>query len=267
VFDLGCISNCTDSICIAGPNSEASICCDQISCDTCADLNITLTGTPPWTVFIGNGTQVDTISGITSSPYVYHVCPPRDSAVTYTLLGVQDTINNCAGYIVGPNTATVTLHDPPTASISHIIDLLCANPSGMAGYGWYVCPSGPYLDTSRCFLPSVSGCYCVDVSNEYDCVDTACINIILSDVESISNKGFTVQPNPSGEFIQVQLASKITLPCRMTLFNSLGQQVHQTKIEVNNFIYEWPGDAAPGMYFIQIIDDRQKSFTESIIHQ
>jgi hypothetical protein len=41
----------------------------------------------------------------------------------------------------------------------------------------------------------------VDVSNEYDCVDTACINIILSDVESISNKGFTVQPNPSGEFI------------------------------------------------------------------
>jgi hypothetical protein len=55
VFDLGCISTCSDSVCIAGPNSEASICCDEIRCDTCTDLSIGFSGTPPWTIFLGNG--------------------------------------------------------------------------------------------------------------------------------------------------------------------------------------------------------------------
>jgi len=267
VFDQGCISTCEDSICIDEPHSIAAICCDEVKCDTCVDLSIGLSGTPPWTIFIGNGNAVDTITSITSSPYLYHVCPPRDSTVTYTLLGVMDTINNCPGYIEGINTATVTLHPLPTASITQIVDLLCANPPSMAGYGWYTCPSGPYLDTSRCFLPSVSGCYCVDVSDEFDCVDTACINIILSDVEPVSESSITIHPNPSEDFVQIEISSNTAMPCQWTLFNSIGQRMMQGKIESSTYKLEWPSQAGAGIYILKIVDQNQQSHTANLIHQ
>jgi hypothetical protein len=267
VFDQGCISTCADSICIDGPNSDASICCDEVRCDTCTDLSIAINGTPPWTIFIGHGTIVDTISGITSSPYLFHVCPPRDSTVTYTLLGVMDTINNCPGYITGVNTATIPLHPRPTASILQISDLLCANPPNMAGYGWYTCPAGGYIDTSRCFLPSVSGCYCVDVSDEYDCVDTACINIILSGVERLTDSGFSIHPNPSEDIVQIQVSSRIPLPCQWSMINSIGQQVMQGKIESPTYILEWPSQASPGIYILKFVDVNQQAYTTKLIHR
>lgn len=252
VFDGGCISMCEDSICVSEPNSLAAICCDEIRCDTCTDLSIGLTGTPPWTIFIGNGSTIDTISGIPSSPYLYHVCPPQDSTVTYTLLGVMDTINACPGYIVGINTASVTLNSPPTASITKIADLLCANPAGMAGYGWYACPSGTYLDTSRCFLPSVSGCYCVDVFDIYNCVDTACMNIILSATEENSKEAFTVHPNPFEDVLDIQLSDQMQLPVKWELINPWGQSIEKGAIHDRQHRLHFDASLPGGIYILQM---------------
>ncbi len=267
VFDQGCISMCSDSICINGPNSEASICCDEVKCDTCADLSIGLSGTPPWTILIGHESVVDTISGILSSPYVYHVCPPRDSMITYTLVGVSDTINNCPGYIVGINTATVTLHPKPVASITQIADLLCANPQGMAGYGWYFCPSGGYLDTSRCFLPTMSGCYCVDVSDQYDCVDTACINVILSAVDDPGESEFTVFPNPFTDALDLQVGAGMKLPVEWDLVNVYGQKTNHGIIyeRKSQLIFE-PGLPA-GIYILQLSSTDHNVSGVRLIHQ
>jgi len=252
VIDQGCISMCGDSICIDEPHSDASICCDQVRCDTCTDLMVTLNGTPPWTIFIGEGTKVDTISGITSSPYVYHVCPPRDSTFTYTLLGVQDTINTCPGYVVGTNTASVTLHPLPTASITQIVDLLCANPAGMAGYGWYTCPSGGYLDTSRCFLPSVSGCYCVDVSDQYDCVDTACINIILSGIEEVEKNFFSLYPNPFQDKLYLQIDDAVTSPVEWIMMDIFGKIIEKGRVEERQHTLNIKHNLPAGIYLFQL---------------
>jgi hypothetical protein len=266
VFDQGCISNCTDSICINAPNSEAAICCDEVKCDTCTDLSIGFSGIPPWTIFIGNGNTIDTITGITTSPYTYQVCPPGDSTVTYTLLGVMDTVNNCPGYIVGVNTATVTLHPLPTASITQVADTLCANPPNMAGYGWYTCPSGTYLDTSRCFLPSVSGCYCVDVSDEYDCVDTVCINIILSDVDETRHQSFSIYPNPFADFVEIQLGTEIELPVSWNLYNVYGEKIEEGTLHTANGQLNFKPDLPGGIYFLQVQSANNKKSSTRLIH-
>jgi|GEM_PF-5287311 len=267
VYDLGCISICADSICIDGPNSDASICCDLVRCDTCTDLSIAINGTPPWTVFIGDGNSVDTISGITSSPYLFHVCPPRDSTVTYTLLGVMDTINNCPGYLSGINTATVTLHQKPTASITQISDLLCANPPNMAGYGWYTCPSGGYLDTSRCFLPSVSGCYCVDVSDEFDCVDTACVNIILSDVNETKTDDFTIYPNPFNDFIEIHFGSSMELPVEWNIINVYGQKIDHGIIHERQGQIKFNSELPAGIFILEFMTADHKMSGTRLLHQ
>lgn len=61
-------------------------------------LPITLTGTAPWTItYTINGTNQQTISGITSSPYLLAVSPQQNS--NYQLTGVSDA--SCSGTAVG----------------------------------------------------------------------------------------------------------------------------------------------------------------------
>ena len=48
-----------------------------------------MTGTPPWTIAISDGTTIDTISGIDSPVFAHVVCPttlPVDYTLTYICL-------------------------------------------------------------------------------------------------------------------------------------------------------------------------------------
>jgi hypothetical protein len=201
-----------------------------------------------------------------TSPYLYHVCPPGDSTVTYTLLGVMDTVNTCAGYITGVNSSLVTLHPKPVASIVQTVDTLCAFPSGLT-YGWYSCPSGNYLDTSRCFVPTVSGCYCVDVSTEFDCVDTACINIILTSSDEIEFSFFSLYPNPFLDMLEVTLSAGIDLPVTWILWNSYGQKMESGVIRDVHSLLKWNRKMSSGIYFFQMNDSHGKMYTGRLFHQ
>ncbi|HJW27675.1 MAG TPA: hypothetical protein VJ508_00320 [Saprospiraceae bacterium] len=267
VFDQGCITTCSDSICVEEPHSDASMCCDIVRCDTCASIMVILNGTPPWTIYLGDGTSIDTIAGINISPYLVTECPPSDSTVTYTLLGVRDTINNCPGYITGTNTATITLHQKPTATIVQNGDVLCAFPAGMAGYGWYTCPAGGYLDTARCFMPSVSGCYCVDVSDEYDCVDTACTTIILSSTRSVVESDFKLVPNPSSDEVIITLPENIRGDVNWKLSTLLGQEILHGEMAGSTYRLIWPVSVPPGIFVLQFITSDHRMFSFRLMHQ
>ncbi|MEO5907458.1 MAG: hypothetical protein ABIQ11_12075, partial [Saprospiraceae bacterium] len=78
IQDLGCITSCTDTICVI-EKPLADLCCDQILCDTCAIINVWLAGNPPWNIAISDGTIIDTINGITTTFYDYMACPPYDT--------------------------------------------------------------------------------------------------------------------------------------------------------------------------------------------
>ena len=106
-----------------------------------------------------------------------------------------------------------------------------------------------------------------DVSDEFDCVDTACINIILSDVEPVSESSITIHPNPSEDFVQIEISSNTAMPCQWTLFNSIGQRMMQGKIESSTYKLEWPSQAGAGIYILKIVDQNQQSHTANLIHQ
>jgi PKD repeat protein len=247
VFDAGCLVTCTDSICIVGPQSTVSLCCGQEACDTCTTIEFTLTGPAPWTVLLTDGMIVDTITGITNSPYAHLVCPPGDTTITYTILQT----NTCPAIMVGDSAVTVTLHPNPQASVIQSGDTLCAFPVNMAGYGWFTCPAGPYLDTSRCFVPAASGCYCVIVSTVFDCVDTACYSIILSDVISPESGPISVYPNPSGEFVTLIPAPSDGRPVEWKILNLTGQVIDKGVLTESALRYSWNDNLPPGVYLFQ----------------
>ncbi len=182
VQDLGCVTSCTDTICVI-EKPLADLCCDQILCDTCATISVWLAGNPPWNIAISDGTTIDTINGITTTSFDYLACPPYDSLVYYSLLWVQDSTGMCTGGIIN-DSVSIYLEERPVASITVQGDSLCAQPSGFA-YGWIDCQNSSNLSFDQCFVPNTSGCYCVTVSTLVtDCIDTACIEFILSGTSS-----------------------------------------------------------------------------------
>ncbi|MEO5905093.1 MAG: hypothetical protein ABIQ11_00090, partial [Saprospiraceae bacterium] len=103
--------------------------------------------------------------------------------VYYSLLWVQDSTGFCNGGIIN-DSVSIYLEERPFASITVQGDSLCAQPSGFA-YGWTDCQNNSNLGFDQCFTPAVSGCYCVTVSTLLtDCIDTACIEFILSGTSS-----------------------------------------------------------------------------------
>lgn len=252
VYDAGCTVTCTDSVCITGPGSTASICCDEVKCAACTDLTLTFSGTAPWTAFISDGNTVDTLTGIQTSPFLYTVCPPADSMTVYTLLGATDSINTCPAAISSPNTASITLHPYPEASILQTGDTLCAFPAGMPGYGWYVCPQGPYISNSQCFVPSSSGCYCVDVSTADDCTDSACVNIILSSVKNSTSGSFAIFPNPSEGILFLRYNGRALSHTPWKLYTLQGEMMAEGILRDEEGQIQIGNGLPAGMYFLRL---------------
>ncbi len=76
------------------------------------ELFIDFPGTGPWTVIVSDGIGIDTISGITATPFFIPVAP--SFTTTYTVLGYMDA----SGVLIpaGLNT-TVTVHPLPSVSL------------------------------------------------------------------------------------------------------------------------------------------------------
>jgi hypothetical protein len=109
----GCTNTAGGSVIITvNPLPTASIAATQTLCEGGSVDLITLTGTQPWTVVYNDGTKDTTVSGITSSPYVFNA----NSAGTYnfTLVSVSDV--NCTNTTVVGATATITVNPLPVAT-------------------------------------------------------------------------------------------------------------------------------------------------------
>lgn len=181
IEDLGCLTSCVDTICI-GETPIADLCCDVLACDTCATLSITLFGNSPLSIAITDGSGIDTITGINTSQYDYTVCPPASTGVLYTLLWVEDASGICTGGIINES-ATVYLEEVPEAAVITTGGSLCAAPAGLS-YLWTECDNPDTLSTSACFVPTVSGCYCLTVSTLLTgCIDSSCVEVIITGID------------------------------------------------------------------------------------
>ncbi|PCJ77635.1 MAG: hypothetical protein COA57_16595, partial [Flavobacteriales bacterium] len=70
-----------------------------------ANLQLVLTGNPPWTVQYSDGTDTTTITNIPASPYYFSVSP-QDTTI-YALISVTD--NSCIGTVSGSANVNVTV--------------------------------------------------------------------------------------------------------------------------------------------------------------
>jgi gliding motility-associated-like protein len=130
-----------------------------------ASINISLTGAAPWGVTYTDGSTSSSVSGITSSPYVF------DTPVTgtYTVIAVSDA--NCNGTASG--SATVSNYAPITAAISGpstvcegaSTTLLASASGGLGPYVYNWTPVGTGSGNSVTVNPSASTTYSVTISD------------------------------------------------------------------------------------------------------
>ena len=98
--DIGCIQP------IATLTGNQTICAG-----TTASLSIALTYSPPWNITWTDGTTPTTISGLTSSPYIFTLTPTVNTSYTLTNL-----IGGCPGIVSGQ--AAVDVNAAPTVTLT-----------------------------------------------------------------------------------------------------------------------------------------------------
>jgi hypothetical protein len=136
-------------------------------------LSGTLTGTPPWTLVMSNGTIQQTVANIYSSVYMAPLVPP--ATTTYTLVSVEDasgciTLEGTTQTVtVNPAPpATITPQGSPTACAGDSVALMGSVGLGF-GYQWYkdgvLWPCG---GTFVCFAKQ-SGNYTLEVTSPIGC--------------------------------------------------------------------------------------------------
>ena len=254
---------CVDSFCIESPVSIASFCCSEFKCDTCTTLMIGLSGTAPWTIYISDGVTTDTVPGITDTPYHHEVCPPADSTITYSLI-VTDTVNECPAIITTENPVTIHLSSSPIASILQETDTLCAN-EGMTSYNWTNCQTKETVSSSQCFTPGTSGCYCVEIVNVSGCVDTACIDFLISAVSDLNNDLIGILPVPSSGSWEVRMPDRVQTPVTWSLVDLSGRLLEQGILSES--IGQIALDKIPnsGLYYLKFVGQNGRMITSKVV--
>ena len=109
----------TGTIALSG---DAEICEGESS-----SLEVTLTGTAPWSITYSDGNTPVTINAINSSPYIINVNPATTS--TYTLTAVSDAHCNATSLT---GNAKVTVHPLPTATLSGTTTICVGSPADLS---------------------------------------------------------------------------------------------------------------------------------------
>lgn len=93
----------------------------------CADLQLTLNGTGPWTViYTINGGANQNLPPILASPFVWNLCPATTS--TYCIVSITDS-NGCVQTYTNETCQTITVNPLPTATWTTASAAYCAGSS------------------------------------------------------------------------------------------------------------------------------------------
>lgn len=251
----GCVSASRDTICVH-PVPEAFICCTELLCDSCVTLDVLMTGTPPWTIAISDGTVIDTISGIESPVYEYVVCP-TSLPVDYTLVFMQD--KNCEG-VIYDSIATVLEPFPHEPSITFENDTLCTEFISGFNYAWRACENQTLLSTDICYVPDQSGCYCVELTDMFSaCSYTACDVIVLTAINDPDPENkVSLWYNRDGHSIDLIFGEADQQPLQVQLTDLQGRIVNHDglkNIDVN-MLRIGLADQMPSMVFVTVYTDK-----------
>ena len=195
--------------------------------------------------------------------------------ITYNTPGVYPftlTITNANG----STTCTDSMHvmAAPVAVVTQVGNTLNAFPSGMS-YQWFNGPPSFTVipsQTNQFYSPPSNGNYCVMVSNQYGCHDTACIDFhyIEDGINELNENSWGIYPNPNdGSFTLVLDLTGVQM-AEMKVVDGLGQVVDlrtfDPKVGHREFFISNKNFAA-GIYFIQLKTDKGVGLKRMMVKQ
>lgn len=142
-------------------------------------LTVDLTGTPPWTLTVGDGSGTMVVPGILTTPWTYPVSPTV--ATTYSVTSVTDA--NCTN--TSNLSVLVDLHPVPAPVITGYTTPICADGStilnagsGYTTYLWSDNSTGQTLTVNASAIgPNSSALYTVTVTNQFGCIGSNSVTI------------------------------------------------------------------------------------------
>lgn len=169
---------------------------------------------------------------------------------TYTLIA---SVGSCSALV----TQSVLVVSSPTLTAISNTSLICngqtatLTASGANTYTWNTSATGSVIAVS----PSITATYTVTGTNASGCSNSSIITQSVSLCTAINamfeneNLNFKIYPNPFLEEIGVSL-SELNTEVNLSIFNSLGQIVYQTKVTKTNSVINLK-ELPSGLYFVR----------------
>ncbi len=189
---------------------------------------------------------------------------PGPHTITYPTAGVYPftlTITNANG----STTCTDSMHviAAPVASVTQVGNTLNAFPSGMT-YQWFNGPPNYTVipsQTNQFYSPPASGNYCVMVSNQYGCNDTACIQFqfVEDGINELNENSWGIYPNPNDGSFTLTLDLTGAQSAEMKVVDGLGQVLDLRVFDVKATRQEFfisNKRFASGIYYVQLKTDK-----------
>ena len=185
---------------------------------------------------------------------------PGPHYVTYNTVGcfqVICIINNNIDCL-----DTICILPPPVASITQTGNTLLAYPSGYS-YQWYSggFPGAVLLagQTNQFYNSTVTGLYCVIVSRNYYCSDTACIDMTYNSIDELTESSWNIYPNPNEGAFSLKINSTVAETVELRVTNTIGEVVDRRTYETHTgeqYFYISNHSFATGIYFVQLKTER-----------
>jgi PKD repeat protein len=198
---------------------------------------------------------------------------PNGSPSTATGIGPHTITYNtpgCHPYVLIINnllpgtvdcTDSVCVFSPPVATVTQAGNSLQAGPSGMS-YQWFAQnPNWTILsgETNQFLNPNFSTLFCVEVTNQYGCKDTACIDHQWMGINEFDSNSWSLFPNQSDGNFSIYISATKNETVEMSMVNAMGNTVMQQSLQLKTgeqqFVIENKNLAA-GIYFIHLKKER-----------
>jgi hypothetical protein len=151
-------------------------------------------------------------------------------------------------------TLNLTIHTVDNTVTQNGI-ILSANASA-AVYQWIDCNNGNAAlpgETNQVFMADANGTYAVIVTQN-GCTDTSdCFIIGNVGLDSDDQKGISIFPNPTSDFIQIRLDEQ-TGPVSIEVFSISGQRLQNFEVLNSNTMLVDLTRYMPGVYLVRIIE-------------
>ena len=199
-----------------------------------------------------------------TGPGPFNILYPTAGVYPFTM-----TLTN----VNGSTTCTDSMHviAAPVATVAQNGSTLYASPAGMY-YQWYVGPpnwSAIPGQTNQFYTPGTSGNYCVQVSNNYGCYDTACIDYLAEGIELLGAGNWSIYPNPNDGSFTLRVDMIIAEPIEMKVMNAVGEVIDKRNFELKSGMQQFyisNQNFAAGIYYVQLKTNSEVSIRRMVVN-